>query len=189
MAYNYFGTGSQIIGDLISVQDPQLNTKIDFGDDQIDLVISGSTVLSATKGGVSVTGSFAVSGDISAGAQFILGTTSEKLTISSGGTGSVTYDTIANSVFYNSGPTGNITANFTNIPTTTSRTTSVTVVMSQSATARIIEALQINSTSSTINWANKIKPTGNANQYDIFGFSLIRSGSTWVTLGQMSTYG
>ena len=189
MAYNYFGTGSQIIGDLISVQDPQLNTKIDFGDDQIDLVISGSTVLSATKGGVSVTGSFAVSGDISAGAQFILGTTSEKLTISSGGTGSVTYDTIANSVFYNSGPTGNITANFTNIPTTTNRTTSVTVVMSQSATAKIIEALQINSTSSTINWANKIKPTGNANQYDIFGFSLIRSGSTWITLGQMSTYG
>ena len=188
MAYNYFGTGSQIIGDLISVQDPQLNTKIDFGDDQIDLVISGSTVFSTIKGAVSVTGSFAVSGDISAGAQFILGTTSEKLTIS-GGTGSVTYDTITNSVFYNSGPTGNITANFTNIPTTTSRTTSVTVVMSQSATARIIEALQINSTSSTINWANKIKPTGNANQYDIFGFSLIRSGSTWITLGQMSTYG
>ena len=46
MAYNYFGTGSQVIGDLISVADPQLNTKIDFGDDQIDLVISGSTVFS-----------------------------------------------------------------------------------------------------------------------------------------------
>ena len=189
MAYNYFGTGSQVIGDLLSVQDPQLNTKIDFGDDQIDLVISGSTVFSTIKGAVSVTGSFAVSGDISAGAQFTLGTTSEKLTISSGGTGSVTYDIITNSVFYNSGPTGNITANFTNVPTTTSRTTSVTVVMSQSATARIIEALQINSTSSTINWANNVIPTGNANKHDIFGFSLIRSGSTWITLGQMSTYG
>lgn len=118
-----------------------------------------------------------------------LGTTSEKVTISSGGTGSVTYDTITNSIFYVNGPTGNITANFTNVPTTTSRTTSVTVVLSQSATARIVEALQINSTSSTINWANKTKPTGNASQYDIFGFSLIRSGSTWITLGQMSTYG
>jgi hypothetical protein len=128
-------------------------------------------------------------GNLSVGGQTTLGTTSEKVTISSGGTGSVTYDTITNSVFYVNGPTGNITANFTNVPTTTSRTTSVTIVMSQSATARIVEALQINSTSSTINWANKTKPTGNANQYDIFGFSLIRSGSTWITLGQMSTYG
>jgi hypothetical protein len=269
MAYNYFGTGSQIIGDLISVQDPQLNTKIDFGDDQIDLVASGSTVLSATKVGVSVTGSFNVSGNIlivpsssgtgqailvsgsntvggstyidfikatnnsigavtpsktfrlnnsgtfeiinsaytfnlfsvsdagdvntfgnlSVGGQTTFGTTSEKVTISSGGTGSVTYDTKTNSIFYVNGPTGNITANFTNVPTNTDRTTAVTIVLSQSATARIVEALQINSTSSTINWANKIKPTGNANQYDIFGFSLIRSGSTWITLGQMSTYG
>ena len=147
------------------------------------------TTTLALNGAMNVTGNLNVSGDISAGGQTTLGTTSEKLTISSGGTGSVTYDTIANSIFYNSGPTGNITANFTNVPTTTSRTTSVTVVMSQSATARIIEALQINSTSSTINWANKIKPTGNANQYDIFGFSLIHSGSTWITLGQMSTYG
>ena len=259
----------QIVGDLIAGADPQRNTKIDFDDDQINLVISGSTVLSTTKGAVSITGSFQITGGIfinpsssgtgqailvsgsntvggstyidflratntsvgaitpsktfrlnnsgsveivnnayssiiytltdagdisnlgnlSVGGQTTLGTTSEKLTISSGGTGSVTYNTLANSVFYNSGPTGNITANFTNVPTTTAQATSVTVVVSQSATARIIEAIQINSTSSTINWANKIKPTGNANQYDIFGFSLIRSGSTWITLGQMSTYG
>lgn len=128
-------------------------------------------------------------GNLSVGGQTTLGTTSEKLSISSGGTGSVTYNTLANSVFYNSGPTGNITANFTNVPTTTAQATSVTVVVSQSATARIIEGIQINSTASTISWANKITPTGNANQYDVFGFSLIRSGSTWITLGQMSTYG
>ena len=192
MAFGYnkvSGSAAQVVGDLIAGSDPQRDTKIDFGDDQIDLVISGSTVLSVIKGAVSVTGSFAVSGDISAGAQFTIGTTSEKLTISSGGTGSVTYDTLVNSVFYNSGPTGNITANFTNMSTTSNRATSATVILSQSATPRTISAVQINSTSSTINWANKVTPTPNANQYDIFGFSLIRSGSTWITLGQMSTYG
>ena len=214
MAYNYFGTGSQVIGDLIAVVDPQLNTKINFSDDQIDLVTSGSTVLSATKVGVSVTGSFVGSTVSGTTAQFttisgstitgsnitlagginiagvsVVGKMSERITISSAGSGSVTFDTINDSIFYNNGPTANITANFTNMSTTSNRATSVTVILSQSATPRIISAVQINTTSSTINWANNVIPTGNANKHDIFGFSLIRSGSTWITLGQMSTYG
>ena len=214
MAYNYFGTGSQVIGDLIAVVDPQLNTKIDFEDDTINLVTSGSIVLSATKVGVSVTGSFVGSTVSGTTAQFttisgstitgsnitlagginiagvsVVGKMSERITISSAGSGSVTFDTINDSIFYNNGPTANITANFTNMATTSNRATSVTVILSQSATPRIISAVQINTTSSTINWANNVIPTGNANKHDIFGFSLIRSGSTWVTLGQMSTYG
>jgi len=214
MAYNYFGTGSQLIGDLIAVVDPQLNTKIDFSEDQIDLVTSGSTVLSVTKVGVSVTGSFVGSTVSGTTAQFttisgsnitgsnitlaggmniagasIVGKISERITMSSAGTGSVTFDTTNNSIFYNNGPTANITANFTNVSTTADRATSVTVILSQSATPRIISAVQINTTSSTINWANNVIPTGNANKHDIFGFSLIRSGSVFVTLGQMSTYG
>jgi len=214
MAYNHFGTGSQVIGDLIAVVDPQLNTKIDFEDDTINLITSGSTVLSVTKDGVSVTGSFVGSTVSGTTAQFttisgsnitgsnitlaggmtiagasIVGKMSERITMSSAGTGSVTFDTTNNSIFYNNGPTANITANFTNVSTTADRATSVTVILSQSATPRIISAVQINTISSTINWANNVIPTGNANKHDIFGFSLIRSGSTWVTLGQMSTYG
>jgi hypothetical protein len=214
MAYNHFGTGSQIIGDLIAVVDSQLNTKIDFSEDQIDLVTSGSTVLSVTKVGVSVTGSFVGSTVSGTTAQFttisgstitgssitlaggmnvagssVVGEISERITISSAGSGSVTFDTTNDSIFYNNGPTANITANFTNMSTTSNRATSVTVILSQSATARIVNAVQINTTSSTINWANNVIPTGNANKHDIFGFSLIRSGSTWITLGQMSTYG
>ena len=214
MAYNYFGTGSQVIGDLIAVVDPQLNTKIDFEDDTINLVTSGSIVLSATKVGVSVTGSFigstvsgttaqfttisgstitgsniTLAGGINIAGVSVVGKMSERITISSAGSGSVTFDTINDSIFYNNGPTANITANFTNMATTSNRATSVTVILSQSATPRIISAVQINTTSSTINWANNVIPTGNANKHDIFGFSLIRSGSVWVTLGQMSTYG
>jgi hypothetical protein len=35
-----FNIGSQVIGDLASADDPQRNTKIDFGDDQINFVVS-----------------------------------------------------------------------------------------------------------------------------------------------------
>jgi hypothetical protein len=134
-------------------------------------------------------GTQVLGGGLNVATSTVLGKISERIIMSSAGTGSVTFDTTNNSIFYNNGPTANITANFTNVSTTTDRATSVTVILSQSATARIVNAVQINSTSSTINWANGVVPTGNANKHDIFGFSLIRSGSTWVTLGQMSTYG
>ena len=43
-----FNKGPQVIGDLVSADDPQRNTKIDFGDDRIDFVVSGSVVASIT---------------------------------------------------------------------------------------------------------------------------------------------
>jgi hypothetical protein len=134
-------------------------------------------------------GNVVIGGGLNATTSTVLGKISERITMSSAGTGSVTFDTTNNSIFYNNGPTANINANFTNVSTVNDIITSVTVILSQSATPRTISAVQINSTSSTINWANKTTPTPNANQHDIFGFSLIRSGSAWVTLGQMSTYG
>jgi hypothetical protein len=152
--------------------------------------VSGTTAQFTTISGSTITGSnITLAGGINVAGVSVVGKMSERITISSAGSGSVTFDTINDSIFYNNGPTANITANFTNMSTTSNRATSVTVILSQSATPRIISAVQINTTSSTINWANNVIPTGNANKHDIFGFSLIRSGSTWVTLGQMSTYG
>lgn len=43
-----FNKGPQVIGDLVSSDDPQRNTKIDFGDDQINFVVGGNTVVSIT---------------------------------------------------------------------------------------------------------------------------------------------
>jgi hypothetical protein len=43
-----FNKGPQVIGDLVSSDDPQRNTKIDFGDDQINFVVGGNTVASIT---------------------------------------------------------------------------------------------------------------------------------------------
>ena len=43
-----FNKGSQVIGDLVSADDPERNTKIDFGNDQINFVVSGTVVASIT---------------------------------------------------------------------------------------------------------------------------------------------
>jgi len=136
------------------------------------------------NGNAEVSGSLVISGSTS------LGSTVERLQTSVGGTGTVTFDTTYNSIFYVNSPAGNILANFTNVPTTNNnRVITTTVIFSQSATPRIVDGIQVNSTSGSILWANKTTPTGNANQQDVFGFSLIRSGSIWTVLGQMSTYG
>ena len=147
----------------------------------------GGAATTINHGGSTTTGSFA--GDISVSGRSVVGTTVERLSTTNGGTGTVSFDTVSQGIFYVKGPTGDITANFTNVPTTDNRVLTPTVVLSQSATAWIVSAVQINSSVTTLNWANGVIPTGNASKHDVFGFSLIRSGSTWTVLGQMSTYG
>ena len=55
MAFNYT-KGEIVVGDLKAADDAQRNTKIDFGDDQIELVTSGSTRLKAYNTGVDIIG-------------------------------------------------------------------------------------------------------------------------------------
>jgi hypothetical protein len=147
----------------------------------------GSLTNTINVGGSVTTSSIA--GDLTMGGRATLATTVEKLLPSSGGTGTVTFDTTQLGIFYVNNPAGDITANFTNVPVTNNRILTPTIILSQSATPRIVSAVQINSVSGSILWANKTTPVGTANQQDVFGFSLIRSGSIWTVLGQMSTYG
>ena len=51
MAFGYnrtTGSATQVVGDLVAGSDPQRDTKIDFGDNQINFVVSGATVASIT---------------------------------------------------------------------------------------------------------------------------------------------
>ena len=142
------------------------------------ILVGGSVTTSSFQGAAQIDG------------RATLSSITEKMVTSVGGTGTVAYDLSLASIFYANGPAGNITANFTNVPTTpNNRIITPTVILSQSATPRIVNAVQIDTAAQTINWANGTTPTGTANKQDVFGFSLIRSGSTWKVLGQMSTYG
>lgn len=105
-------------------------------------------------------------------------------------TGTVTHDFAVTDVFYHSSISANFTANFTNVPTTSGRIMSVTLVLAQGSTGYLPTAVQINSASQTIKWAGNTQPTPQANKTDVVVFTLIRtSAAAWVVLGQMSSYG
>ena len=152
-------------------------TTLNLGGAATTILVGGTTTTSSFTGATQVDG------------RSTLSSVTEKMVPSIGGTGTVAYDLSVATIFYANGPTGDITANFTSVPTTNNRILTPTVILSQSATARIVSAVQIDTVAQTINWANGTTPTGTAGKQDVFGFSLIRSGSAWKVLGQMSTYG
>ena len=141
------------------------------------------------NGNAELSGSLVTTGSLTVSGSATLGIVSEVLSGSNAIGGTFVFDTTRQSIFYVNNATSNITANFTNVPTVDNRIISTTVILSQSTTARIVSAVQIAGVASTINWANNVTPTGNSGKQDIFGFNLIRSGSAWKTLGQMTTYG
>lgn len=152
------------------------------------LFVSGGI---GTKGITSLRGASVFAGDLVISGNTHLATAVESMaTTGSALQGTLTFNTAGQSIFYVSGTAGNITANFTNVPTGSGAVISTNVILSQSSMGGgIVSALQINSVASTILWANGVTPTANAGKHDVFGFSLIRSGTIWTTLGQMSTYG
>lgn len=101
----------------------------------------------------------------------------------------VNYD-INNGVVFDVTPSGAWTANIGNVPTTTNRTTVVTFIITQGATAYIPSAVQVNGSAQTVKWINSAAPTGTASKTDVISYSLVRSSaSAWTVLGQYASYG
>ena len=115
--------------------------------------------------------------------------TTEVLNTKTSATGTVVHDFSTGAIWYHSSISASFTANFTNVPTTDSRSIGLSLVLSQGATAYIPSAVQIAGTAQTIKWQGGTAPTGNANKTDIVSFVLIRTGSAWIVLGSLSTYG
>ena len=153
-----------------------------------DLVVSGNIDGKSGFSLSSVTSTGSFSGDLAVAGRTTLAGVTERMTHTQGGS-TLTCNMTGSSIFYLNKPAGVVTANFTNVPTTNNRIITPTVILSQSSPAYIVSIVQIDTVAQTINWANGTTPTGNANKQDVFGFSLIRSGSAWKVLGQMSTYG
>ena len=170
------------------------NTAVNFPSIASDAVLFVSGVIGGVSKSV-IGGDLVVSGnsilqlDAEVRGNLDVGLVSERLFNTSSAGGIMAFSLAAQTIFYVNNPTSNVTANFTNAPTTNLRVITPTVILSQSATPRIVDVVQIGGAGQTINWANGTTPTGTANKQDVFGFSLIRSGSAWKVLGQMSTYG
>ena len=97
-----------------------------------------------------------------------------------------TLDWTAGNIYYvATAPTGNMTFNATNVPTTSAKAMTINVLVTQGSTGRIPTTFQIDGTSQTIRWPGGIAPTGtsSAGKIDIFTFTLLRtSAGAWIVI-------
>ena len=102
----------------------------------------------------------------------------------------VTLNFTTGGVFKLTSNSANITANFTNIPTTAGQIITVDLIISQGATAYIPSAVTINTASQTINWLGGSAPAGVINKTDIVTFTFICTAtSTYTVIGNLASYG
>ena len=166
------GTGGQIL--------LQSNTQIDIGagtgavDGDINIFYGNVDI---QRGNLTVAG------------LTTLAETTEVTSDLTGATGVVVHDLDNGAVFDHTSLAADFTANFTNVPTTTNRTISVVLILSQGATAYIPTAVQIDGVAQTILWQGGSAPTGTASGTDVVGFTLIRSsGGAWKVVGSATGY-
>ena len=143
---------------------------------------SNTTSISIGASGIGTT----VGGDITFNGDAIFNTGTEEAfhTITSA-SGVTTLDCDNGHIFYKTGCTGDITANFTNLGLTQEYATNLTVIINQGGTPYEVTAVQIGGSAQTINWQGGSQPTGNANGIDAFSFTILNDGGTFVVLGQM----
>jgi len=93
-------------------------------------------------------------------------------------------------LFYLTGLSGNFVPNFTNVPTTGARSTTITLFLIQGGTAYIPTSIQINGSGYSITWPGGATPTGRANKIDIATVILLNpAGSFTNVLGQYGSFG
>mgnify|MGYP003312008879 FL=1 len=114
-------------------------------------------------------------------------TTQEKTNIvANAGSGGKDYDCSGAGIHHLSNISGDIDANLTNLALLEGYSTTVTFVLNQSSSAKVVKTLSIGGTSQTINWVGGVVPTGTASGVDAMSFSIIRTGaSAYTVLGQL----
>jgi hypothetical protein len=94
--------------------------------------------------------------------------------------------TSGNIYYIATAPTGAMTFNVTNVPTTASRVMTINVFVTQGSTGYIPTTFQIDGSSQTLKWAGGSTPsaTNGAGKIDVFTFTMMRtSGGSWIVYG------
>lgn len=123
----------------------------------------------------------------------------EKATVTGTGiAGTVNFDVLSQSVlFYNSAATDNwglnIRGNSTlalNSIMATGQTMTIALITQNGATPKVYSSLSIDGTSNTVSWQGAASPSsGNANSYDVYTFSIIKTGSgVYTVLGSQTQF-
>jgi hypothetical protein len=113
----------------------------------------------------------------------------EPLVYKTGATGTVVHDVSQAATFYHSGMSSNFVASFANVSITDARITTVSLILSQGATAYVPNAnVIINTNSQTIKWYGNSTPSGTANGTDVITFTFIKANNNFTAFGQYSSF-
>jgi hypothetical protein len=107
----------------------------------------------------------------------------------SGATGTVAHNCAIGQIFVHSSITANFTANFTDVTIPANNATAFTLILDQSETAYVPTAVQISGQAQTVSWQGGSQPAGNPNKKDVVSFSVLNNNGTWITLGQLTSFG
>lgn len=113
----------------------------------------------------------------------------ELVTTKTGATGVVTHNWLGGGIFYHTGIAANFTCNITNLPTTANRSYVVVLILDQGATAYYASAIQIGGVAQTMKWPNGFVPPVNANKTEVQSLTLYYTGSVWIVLSQLTSFG
>jgi hypothetical protein len=114
----------------------------------------------------------------------------EVLNSKTGATGTVVHDYSTGDVWYHSSISANFVPNFTNVPTTSGRTITITLILVQSGTPFYPTSVQINGSAFSITWPGGVTPAPRASKTEIATFILVNpAGSFSVVLGQYGSFG
>ena len=160
---------------------------VDFNQVGLDYADFRAKNIAAT-GNLTVTGDVSTAGLTATGGVSLSGTVDIQelrenvvpVTLSSN-TGTFNW-TLGNIYYISAAPTGNMTFNFTNMPTDNDKVMTVNVLVTQGSTGYLPTTVQIAGTNQTIRWPNGSAPTptSSANKIDIFSFTMLRTGSSWI---------
>ena len=155
--------------------------------------VSGSI---GSKGNPSIRGVSTFGGDVYTSGSAYFGSTSifeggihEIYSGSSNPTGVFVHDCDNGHLFYHDSLSTNFTANFTNLNLNQSHATTLTLVLSQSATAYIPNAVQIGGSAQTIYWQGNAEPAGTSNGKDVVSFTIVNDEGSYIVLGQLVDFG
>ena len=163
--------------------------------------IAGSLALSATTLGSGITNSSLTSVGTLTGVD-VSGSTSissvnENTTFRGGAqSGNQTYDYASSTVHYHPGISGDITPAFSNVPTTNSRVTTFAIAVAQGGTPyKMATTCGVNGLSISTKFADANQPTGNANQVDVWNYTIIKdasgdasTASSWTVIASKATF-
>ena len=151
--------------------------------------IQGNIGLQGATGVQGATGTAGTIGSTGATGATGLVSSAETLSTLTTSSGVVPHSYSVSTIWHHSSMAGNITANFTNVPTTTNQVITFVLFFYQGATPYAVTGVQIEGVAQTVNWFDNIAPTGTANKKEIYSFSLVRVNSAWTVHGTMSSFG